>query len=356
MLAPKAAAGGGLLSSPLARWLARSPQVNRNHVAGARSTGPPRTSIVTEMLKARRPGYVTHAGAGDVYSPMVRQWQQKGYITRTMPETIYTAVIISSMTADGWMDTVVIVLPFIAVLLATLLVQLTLLVYVYDAILHPDTGTSGSLASECIPADEGNALLRNVALLTFVSSVFKSMRETCEMYFWLSIFRKTKLRARHVPLRVVASRGRRGSVANLAASSLETTTTKPASGLTGRERLSFRLLLVSKVLVEVATLFVGSGAVLRSASKLDVVLNAVAATFILDVDDCFFVIFTGKMWEPFTQAPELSASVKPWMVYGQLLWPLTTAGFVALLHVSMIGIWCWWGLAPLGEHGPGADE
>ena len=104
------------------------------------------------------------------------------------------------------------------------------------------------------------------------------------------------------------------------------------------------------------TLVVGSGAVLRSASKLDVVLNAVAATFILDVDDVFFVIFTGKMWEPFTRAPTLSASLKPWMVYGQLLWPFTSALVVAALHLCMMGTWCWWGWVSDGlDEGAGGD-
>lgn len=112
------------------------------------------------MLKAKHTAYVTTSGAGISYSPMVRRWQEHTHVTRSMPNTIYTAVIVASMTADGWTDALVIVGPMVCLVLGTSVVQLTLCFYVFEAILDPYVGTSGSLETQCIPAEEGNSLLR----------------------------------------------------------------------------------------------------------------------------------------------------------------------------------------------------
>ena len=65
----------------------------------------------------------------------------------------------------------------------------------------------------------------------------------------------------------------------------------------------------------------------------------------------FLKIFTAKMWEPFTQAPELSVSDAPSVIDMQIAWPYISGAVVAALHVTMLGSWCW-GLVPDGAPAP----
>ena len=117
-------------------------------------------------------------------------------------------------------------------------------------------------------------------------------------------------------------------------------TVRPLSHITGPECVLYITTLFIKLAVEGFALIVGSGAVLWSSADLDLILNTLAATFILELDDILYDIFVAKMWTAFCTAPELTATLKPGVVRFQLVWPYLALAFVVGWSVFMEHLWC----------------
>ena len=127
-----------------------------------------------------------------------------------------------------------------------------------------------------------STLLRTVALLTFVSLVVGDILETYEMHNWLCALPLAEapesLRLLQFTERDMPPGGKNKFVL-------------PVSGIARSERTLFYLAcLLPKLVVAVACLLAGAGAVLRSGDNFNLVLNAVAATFILQIDDSVYTL------------------------------------------------------------------
>ena len=73
--------------------------------------------------------------------------------------------------------------------------------------------------------------------------------------------------------------GQRGSIAG----AISLTITRPLTGLTRIERTGFQIMLLVKFVASVIVIISGSGAVVRSGNDFDLIVNSLAAVFIVDI-------------------------------------------------------------------------
>lgn len=264
-------------------------------------------------------------------SPVVESWSECGHISRDMPEDLYSGAILSCMNATGKSDFFLIALPMIVLMLFSSVIQAFLLVQINGAVRSPYSRTSGSHHPYCLAS---NPLARHVCLFTYIAVCLRHVRETGKMFFWLAIFKHEWWRTDHQPLRV------QRETLNDPESGHSIATVRPLSHITGPECVLYITTLFIKLAVEGFALIVGSGAVLWSSADLDLILNTLAATFILELDDILYDIFVAKMWTAFCTAPELTATLKPGVVRFQLVWPYLALAFVVGWSVFMEHLWC----------------
>ena len=85
---------------------------------------------------------------------------------------------------------------------------------------------------------------------------------------------------------------------------------------------------------------VGSGALLRSSANIYLILNCVAMTFVLDIDDTLTSTFFSGLFEPFLEAPEfgvvITAGIRRW----HLIYPYCALVVVALASACADLSWC----------------
>ena len=79
---------------------------------------------------------------------------------------------------------------------------------------------------------------------------------------------------------------------------------RPISGMTKSTFAVFSVcILMPKALLAVLVLVSGSGLVLRSVSNYDLILNALAATFIMDLDEHAYSILVPNSWKSWCITP-----------------------------------------------------
>jgi hypothetical protein len=129
----------------------------------------------------------------------------------------------------------------------------------------------GELDAHC---DGGSDLLRGVATAVFMSLVLSDMLETYDIHLWLTMFPTC---AEHEKLKLCefedpdATGPRAGTIV-----------IRPVTGITVSTRIFFYLLVVAgKLFMAVAIAIAGAGLVLRASTDFDLILNAVAAGFVL---------------------------------------------------------------------------
>ena len=174
-----------------------------------------------------------------------------------------------------------------------------------------------------------------VALVTFLVYVFKHVRETIAMIFYLRCFAWTgSSRVKHEPLHVVT-----GYVAD-PRTGMNITTTRPLSRIKILESVVYVLIILAKLSVCFATVIIGSGSVIRSATDLDLVFNALAVVFILELDEVFYTIFVARMWVAFTKAPAITCVVTKNDVHFQMAYPYIVFLAGIAMHFFCIAFWC----------------
>ena len=114
----------------------------------------------------------------------------------------------------------------------------------------------------------------------------------------------------------------------------------PATGLTVRDRVFCFLIVCTKGAVGMFFFIVGSGALLRSSANMYLILNCVAMTFVLDIDDTLYSIFFSKLFEPFLEAPEFGVVITPWIKTGHLIYPYGAFLVLALACTGAELGWC----------------
>lgn len=265
------------------------------------------------------------------FSPVDAAWESGGHVSRDMPADLYSASILSLMNSKGKSDLLRICLPMFILMCMGTFIQIYLLDRILLAIVDPVKKSSGSHANQCL---RSNVPLRNICMLTYVTVCFRHVKETVKMYFWLSVFRWEWGTMKHQPLRLVREE------LHDPEGGLSISAVRPVSHISAPEGLVYVLILLAKISVELFATFVGSGGVLLSASDLDLILNTLAATFILELDDVLHDVFVPKMWNAFCTAPELTAVVRGSVLNLQLFFPYLAALLIGFIAGGVGGAWC----------------
>ena len=104
-----------------------------------------------------------------------------------------------------------------------------------------------------------------------------------DTHMWLQMFKTVKKHERLLLQRYEIE------VEGLVGEKIMSTVHRPLTGITRTERGCFYLLLLLPwSATSIFVLVAGSGAVLRSGNRFDLVLNTTAATFVLELDDMIY--------------------------------------------------------------------
>jgi energy-converting hydrogenase Eha subunit G len=254
--------------------------------------------------------------------PAIKNLKEGGRFQRQMPESIYSAVIIGWLTlnsaafqpAPQWRRLAhVFYGALLAALAGSIVLQLGFAFYLYRAV-HGDADGDERALSDCTAS---SFTLRTLALSAYVGLVVNDLFQTYEMHRWLRLFPTASTMAEYLLLDqqsfkyyIPHPRPRPGMSEEQRWVAMEETRIVTLSGFTRAERLAFYALsLAPKLLTTLAVLVAGSGAVLRSADDFDVVLNATAATFILELDDAMYALLVPEQLKRVCgQVPPISAS------------------------------------------------
>jgi len=199
-----------------------------------------------------------------------------------------------------------------------IVLQLTLACYLHSSVV---TVASTALSLEC---GVTSAWLRNVALFAFNTFVVGDVLETFGMHQWINEFSTAP---QHEMLTVQQFKDTGAATRN----GRYPLILRPVSGITHAERGCFyALCLVPKLIVAVACQLAGTGAILRVTNDFDLVLAAVAAVFILELDDGLFKVLAGDVVKnaagnaPALGVPEKEVSKLEfwWSVFQGVLVPL----------------------------------
>ena len=203
--------------------------------------------------------------------------ETNGELVRKVPESIYTCVLVMIMQLSCSCKDIVNMLIFCGLpLCLTATVQNSLAFYLFKAIKAVD----GDLAADCSSVAE--LWLQLVALGAFVGLAVRELIGVFETHMWLQMFKTVKkhemLLLQRYELEVEGMRGDK----------IMSTVHRPLTGITRIERGCFYLLLLLWFLTSFTVLVAGSGAVLRSSNRFDLVLNTTAATFVLELDEMIY--------------------------------------------------------------------
>jgi hypothetical protein len=239
--------------------------------------GAERTSA-TEGGKERRTSTVfigeTLSRVGDPFSPEQQNIENLGVFQRELPKNVYAAVILVYLNGETASEGFVRVIRSVSVpLVLCTVAQVTLAAYLRAGVLE----VQGDLAPDCT---ETTWWLRCVALFAFVGLCVQHMIMTLQMHQWLELFPRS---SSHAQLQLQKFISKDASTRHVVH--------RPVTGITVCERVAFYTFVLCPLLLSTCfTLWAGSGAVLRSGSDFDLVLNNVAAIFVLDLDDYAYLL------------------------------------------------------------------
>jgi len=227
-----------------------------------------------------------------------------GYVARDL--TVYTRTFVLTD------------MPLILTWAVAVAVQFTLAYYLHNAVVAVD----GDLGVDCNGTD---SVLRYLGLSAFVAFGMADLLETWDIHLWLAQFQTVgkfgTLRfkryrdtdadeeAASTPLQM--SSLERATSAYVEGSSktarVSHVVTQPVTGITCITKIYFYVTAVAtKALANLFVLMAGSGAVLRSDNNFDLILNSVAASFILDIDNqLYHLLVPGTMKRSWSFLPPI---------------------------------------------------
>jgi len=227
----------------------------------------------------------SHGGAkarlapGSFY-PSTDRDRENGQITRQLGDSLYSAFILIWMNKSSnsnWHTLWFAVKTGLVVsLLASHYAQLSFAYYLINSIRQ--SHDSGYCAG-----DDYTPVLKMLAVISFLSLCFGDLQATYDMHLWLSMFKTSKTHEKLEVHRWVDTSNKLVK---------DTKIYLPLIGITWFARFVFyTLVVIPKVVVAVCVATAGSGLVLRSETDYDLVLNAVAAGFVLDLDEVVYRVF-----------------------------------------------------------------
>ena len=299
--------------------------------------------------------------AGSPFRPLARVLAATGTNQMQLPVNVYSAIILIYMSAPSkYMAQLFVLTQGVPAILVTIVAQVSLAAYLYQAVRRGD----GDLANDC----EATSLwLRWVALTAFVGLCVRELIEVWCMHTWLSMFGKARA---HEPLELQKwSRGGMEDASKAAYkvpeamkeswAKYEVAMHRPTSGITRAARCSFyAIALMPNASVAVFMLLAGTGAILRSANDFDLVINNVAAAFILELDSLVYSLLLPPSVKALCEGvPPLNRSNVEGSTTQQLLrgcaigchscWVFCT---VLALNTASYVVWCpWWALGAAAQ-------
>ena len=266
---------------------------------------------------------------GEPFDPAERNIEMHGTNQRVLPRNVYAAAILGHMWQDQTGEAIfaglILTHPPVVV---TLLAQIVLSYYLLVGVINAD----GDLASECAP---DLFFLQCVALTAFVCMAMRDFLEVLDMHQWLQMFKRS---ASHEKLMLQRYQDQNGRKLH-----------RPTTGLTSCTRVTFyALLLLPCLAVTTLVLIAGSGAVLRSENRFDLVLNCVAAIFVLDFDDICYALFLSRSAKNVTEGlPPLNMGNEEGgeckgncRVWASLLFFWLVFGAALIIDVPLYTAWC----------------
>jgi len=245
---------------------------------------------------------------------------------RKLPGNIYTAVIVTwlNLSKGSCFEFLVVQLPIVFALMISLGAQYILTYYLKQSVHNGD----GDLGDDCMGT---TPLLRYTATVCFISLSIQDLQETWDMHLWIDIFPRAaaheKLRLRQFVAGADDGAGPKHSFY------------KPATGIVSAARFLFYVTVSCKFGMALYVMLTGAGAVLRSGNDFDMVLNTVAAVFVLDLHDVAYTLLVPERCKVIDRLPALTVDPKD--------------GRRALLRVYGLGFvcrcFCRGGSKPVGQ-------
>lgn len=231
--------------------------------------------------------------AGNPYVPFIVEQRNGGMVQLCLPDTIYATMMLLWIGVLPWDSPYVeasffyCILPQFVCFFLVVGAQISLMWYVYDVVVD---GLDGKV---CFQAGFCNF----VGAVVFACVVLNDVMKSSDMLRWLAeipsasdnVVKECKnwsppsstgcLKFR----RVWASRG---NVAPDGEEHLQHFLQRPAFGITCHTRVTaISFFILPKFIVEVCLLFTGIGYILYSESNEDAIANALALTFVAEIDD-----------------------------------------------------------------------
>lgn len=216
----------------------------------------------------------------------------------TLPASCYGSVILTPVLIDEkmraqWEWFVTLIVPQVLIYVVCVGIQLSFNFYVQAIVIHgKDDGSE-----EC--SDGVDLYLQVLCVAASISATMQDIIETLGMHQWLQALPEWD---EEVHSEVILHCGKHCKRSNFPLQKYinhqEVEVVKPAVGLTsGYLYLIYSLVILPKLLIAVHLLVFGSAFVARSESHADMILNAVAMLFILEVDDLLYQFLTPEIFK-----------------------------------------------------------
>jgi len=219
----------------------------------------------------------------------------------SLPKSVFSSVFMLHLSISEEMQRTfhfvkVLYIPQFMLYAIVLVTQFSFLVYLYDI-------TKKSINERDNTCEGGDRYLRMLCFAVIVAAILQDVQETINMFRWIQCV-PTWNEEMHPKIIDECCYGdhegcgmtkfpfqkyknREGIIVE-----------KPAVGFTHFYRASiFTFVLLPKFLFAISLIYLGGGFLAIAESNSDLILNAVALTFILEVDDIFYDVLTPSMFK-----------------------------------------------------------
>lgn len=240
---------------------------------------------------------------GPAYHPEDELYKgTEGEKGRVVPKNVYTGAMIQYLVVSK-SRLCHVLLKFALPISLTLVVQVTLAYYLWRGVGEAD----GDLAADCASTD---LYLQLAALTAFVCFAMRDALDLLDVHLWLAMFPENGPPDR--PLREDGSPWNGRLKFRDYQNQNDRKLVRPETTIQRRARITFYLVfLLPWFLVTSFTTLAGSGALLRSENRFDLVLNTVAACFVLQLPASMYSLLVPRPVRMITEAiPPLNVGRK----------------------------------------------
>jgi hypothetical protein len=286
------------------------------------------------------------------FDPAVEGRKNGGTFQLHLPKTINSSVILNALIAapDNFSNHrvwITFFLPQGFVYCLVVAAQFTICFFLASLL-------KGSAPGVCQDSTETEVFLKCVCVATFCSFCWSDILESASMWHWVSFL--PTWTDEH--LKMVQER-QTGCLLMESLTFIDdigvcknqvVTVTRPVTGITHMFRtMIFLFVIVPKVVLAILLMGVGCGFIIRAEGVAETVLNTVAVSFVMEVDDYAYKAFTTVTTKILHNSlppiglleSEISGSLLQWEMYGSII-------MVHVLVVSVaVALYCWCYLEPM---------